>query len=79
MLQYFRNLFAARRQDNERGASAVEYGLLVAGIAAVVVALVFVLGGKIHHAFSDTCNAIQTGQTASGTTDAKDTGTCDGN
>ena len=57
MLRYFRNLFACRQQD-DRGASAVEYGLLVAGIAAVIVAVVFLLGGKIQNAFNDTCTAI---------------------
>ena len=33
-------------RDDERGASAVEYGLLVAGIAAVIVAAVFVFGAR---------------------------------
>jgi pilus assembly protein Flp/PilA len=68
MLQYFRNLVACRRQDNDRGASAVEYGLLVAGIAAVIVAVVFLLGGKIQNAFNDTCTAISsTNHQAGGT------------
>ena len=31
----------------ERGASAVEYGLLIAGIAALIIAVVFVFGGTI--------------------------------
>jgi pilus assembly protein Flp/PilA len=46
----------------DRGASAVEYGLIVAAIAAVIVALVFTLGGKIKSAFDTTCDAIGTGQ-----------------
>ncbi len=33
---------------DERGATAVEYGLLVALIAAVIVAVVVTLGGKIN-------------------------------
>lgn len=33
---------------SDEGASAVEYGLLVAGIAAVVVAIVFALGGTLE-------------------------------
>jgi pilus assembly protein Flp/PilA len=33
---------------DERGASAVEYGLLVAGIAAMIVAVVFLLGGTVR-------------------------------
>lgn len=37
---------------NERGASAVEYGLLVAAIAAVIVAAVFLLGGQVNGKFT---------------------------
>jgi len=36
----------------ERGATAVEYGLLVALIAAVIVAVVATLGTKINTAFT---------------------------
>ncbi len=43
---------------DERGASAVEYGLLVAGIAAIVVLVVFALGDNIRDAFQDTCNNL---------------------
>jgi pilus assembly protein Flp/PilA len=49
---------------HDEGASAVEYGLLVAAIAAVVVAIVFTLGGKVKAAFSTTCSAISSGQQA---------------
>ena len=35
----------------ERGATAVEYGLIVALIAAVIVAVVALLGGQIKVAF----------------------------
>ncbi len=47
-----------RRKMDERGASAVEYGLLVAGIAAVIVAAVFLLGPTVEGAFTDTNDAI---------------------
>jgi pilus assembly protein Flp/PilA len=44
---------------DERGASAVEYGLLVAGIAAVIVGAVFLFGqGIFVHLFTNTCNSI---------------------
>ncbi len=43
---------------NERGATAVEYGLLVALIAAVIVGVVFALGGKINAAFSTVNDTI---------------------
>jgi pilus assembly protein Flp/PilA len=41
-----------QRAHEERGASAVEYGLLVALIAAVIVAVVRVVGSKTSNAFS---------------------------
>ena len=42
----------ATMADAEDGATAVEYGLIIALIAAVVVAVVATLGGKIATAFS---------------------------
>jgi pilus assembly protein Flp/PilA len=48
------------RIGSDRGASAVEYGLLVAAIAAVIVAIVFGLGALIKKAFSSTSNCIAT-------------------
>ena len=56
MLQYFRNITAKRDED---GASAVEYGLLVAAIAALIVIIVFALGGIIKEVFQDTCDTIK--------------------
>jgi pilus assembly protein Flp/PilA len=38
-------------QNRERGATAVEYGLLVALIAAVIIGTVVTLGGQINAAF----------------------------
>ena len=43
---------------SERGATAVEYGLLVALIAAVIVVTVAALGGKVNAAFTTVNNAI---------------------
>ena len=43
----------------DEGASAVEYGLLVAAIAALIVLVVFALGRQIADAFNDTCTAIE--------------------
>ena len=59
MLEYVR-LVIATKVDSERGASAVEYGLLVAAIAAVIVALVFGLGKLLSSSFSKTSNCIST-------------------
>ena len=55
MLQIFRNIVA---RSDEDGASAVEYGLLVAGIAALIVAIVFLFGGVIRDVFQGTCQTI---------------------
>lgn len=45
--------------DEDRGASAVEYGLIVAAIAAVVVIAAFSLGGITKSMFSDSCSTMQ--------------------
>jgi pilus assembly protein Flp/PilA len=44
--------------DQERGASAVEYGLLVAAIAALVVVAVFAVGNWTNNSFTETCNQL---------------------
>jgi len=62
MLDYLRIMMNARlAKMDERGASAVEYGLLVAGIAAVIVAIVFLLGDTLSGVFQDTNDSISTG------------------
>jgi pilus assembly protein Flp/PilA len=66
MLDHFRSLASSRRRA-EDGASAVEYGLLVAGIAALIVAIVFLFGGVIKSSFSKTCGAISSKGSASAT------------
>jgi pilus assembly protein Flp/PilA len=58
MLAYIRKTLQFKKDE---GASAVEYGLLVAAIAAVIVAVVFVLGGVVKKVFSDTCTSISGG------------------
>src|SRR3954465_5746386 len=55
MLAYLRKV---TRRARDRGASAVEYGLMVAAIAAVIVGVVFGLGTLVKGAFSKTCTAI---------------------
>jgi pilus assembly protein Flp/PilA len=56
MLKYIWNARAARKDDE--GASAVEYGLLVAAIAAIIILVVFALGTFVKGAFKDTCDAF---------------------
>ena len=59
MLAYIRNLTAATRGSDD-GASAVEYGLLVAAIAAIIILVVFAVGSWVKGAFKDTCTAFST-------------------
>ena len=42
----------ATTAESEQGATAVEYGMIVALIAAVVIATVTVLGGQVANAFN---------------------------
>jgi pilus assembly protein Flp/PilA len=59
MLDYLHIMLNARiAKMDERGASAVEYGLLIAGIAALIVAVVFLFGGVLKNIFTSTCNAV---------------------
>ena len=58
MIASIRNFVAMQKNDDE-GASAVEYGLLVAAIAAIIILLVFALGGFVKGAFQDTCDAFK--------------------
>lgn len=45
-------------KDSERGATAVEYGLMVALIAAVIVVAVGLLGGKLTTIFQNVTTAV---------------------
>ena len=64
MLAYLRKVSSHAR---DRGASAVEYGLMVAAIAAVIVGVVFGLGSLVQNAFSKTCSAISSSDTTAST------------
>jgi pilus assembly protein Flp/PilA len=57
MLDYLRTILEDRLSRlGQRGASAVEYGLLLAGIAAIICAIVFAFGGVVTGLFSGTCD-----------------------
>jgi len=59
MIDLVRILLDARfAKMEERGASAVEYGLLIAGIAALIVVVVFAFGDSLRGIFSDTCSKV---------------------
>ena len=54
---YARIRFTAMAKT-ERGASAVEYGLLVALIAIIIIAAVTLLGSNLKSIFNKTANSI---------------------
>ena len=55
MLELIRNFM----KKDEDGASAVEYGLLVAGIAALIVLIVFAFGGVVKGSlFKTSCQTV---------------------
>lgn len=60
MLAAVRRCARRARVSAERGASAVEYGLMVAAIAAVIVGTVFALGHFVQTSFDKTCSALTT-------------------
>jgi pilus assembly protein Flp/PilA len=50
MLTFFSNISARVRRE-EKGATAVEYGIMVALIAVVIIAAVTLLGGGLNETF----------------------------
>lgn len=48
----------ASRDAAETGASSVEYGLLLAGVVALIVACVLVFGGAVEGLFGHSCSDI---------------------
>ncbi len=55
MITRIRTMFSLGK---DKGASAVEYGLLIAGIAVVMIAAVFFLGSAVSTNFSETGSSI---------------------
>jgi pilus assembly protein Flp/PilA len=60
MFDYLRIVLDARlARLDERGASAVEYGLLIAGIAGIIVLVVYAFGGVVlANLFQSTCHTV---------------------
>jgi pilus assembly protein Flp/PilA len=50
---------------DQDGASAVEYALLIAGVAAVLVLVIYAFGGMLSGVFSSTCQDLGTHASAS--------------
>jgi pilus assembly protein Flp/PilA len=47
------------RFDSQEGATAVEYGLIVTLIAAILVGVVGLLGGQVQGAFGTMCERLK--------------------
>ena len=58
MLEKFITFMLIGRKNDEEGATAVEYGLLVALIAAVIITVVILLGTQINTAFTSITNKL---------------------
>ena len=56
--------YVQTRIDREEGATAVEYGLMVALIAAVIIGAVFAIGGALNEDFTEVNACLQNPATA---------------
>jgi len=54
MRELIRNFIA-----NERGATAIEYGLIAAGISVAIIAVVFSLGSSLNSTFSSISSQLK--------------------
>lgn len=59
LIQQFQMWYRVHRGDE--GATAVEYGLMVALIAGAIVGIVFALGGSLHSLFSGANTKVTNG------------------
>jgi pilus assembly protein Flp/PilA len=58
-ITFMQSFFAAKFQDRgERGATAVEYGLLVGLIAVAIITTVGLLGGELNDLFDQVVDAL---------------------
>lgn len=67
MVNWLARRAAAVRARADRGAAAVEYGLLVALIAVAIIAAVSALGGHVACTFRNAGDQLATPATATGT------------
>ncbi|WP_144671204.1 Flp family type IVb pilin [Arthrobacter sp. U41] len=75
MRSFFSNLATRLRRD-QRGATAVEYGIMVSLIAVVIIVAVTLLGSNINKTFQDVACSVQGGKTFSATGGADGKGGC---
>lgn len=60
MIHFVSNLFAQLRRDDEEGQTLVEYGLLLALIAIVVIAALIILGPLVSGIFDEVGDSLNT-------------------
>lgn len=65
-MRSFINGITARLCRDQRGATAVEYGIMVSLIAVVIIAAVTLLGGTLHDTFVQVQCSITHGTFAAG-------------
>jgi pilus assembly protein Flp/PilA len=58
MLEFIKIIMGAKIERDEEGATAVEYGLMVALIAIVIIGAVTLLGTNLTTLFSDIANSV---------------------
>jgi pilus assembly protein Flp/PilA len=58
MLEKFITFMIVGRRDEEKGATAVEYGLMVALIAAAIIIVVGLLGDELVELFTEVTTAV---------------------
>ena len=69
-IQWMQARIAALRGGIERGAAAVEYGLLVALIAVAIIGAVIALGGKLKSTYTCVANSLPQSSTSTATSAA---------
>jgi pilus assembly protein Flp/PilA len=66
MLKLFTMAQARLAAVKDRGATAAEYGLIIALVAAVIFGVVVTLGSEISSLFDDACDKLASKSSASG-------------
>ena len=66
-MRSFLSAFATRLCRDQRGATAVEYGIMVSLIAVVIIVAVGLLGGQLNSAFESVSCSIKGGTMSAAT------------
>jgi pilus assembly protein Flp/PilA len=56
-----KHVYKGSIRRNDEGASAVEYGLIVFAIAALITVIVVSFGGAVRDMFEGSCNTLKDG------------------